>query len=264
MDDLIRRRSRIRACAAGLLTVALVVGGCGSDDDERSGGGGEVVVSAATSLTEAFNAYGAKFDAAEARFSFAGSDELATQIRSGAKPDVFASANTRLPDELFQEGVVEQPVVFATNRLVLAVPNDSDKVRSLGDLVSKQVTLAIGAADVPIGSYTRRVLDALPAADETKILSNVKTKEPNVGGIAAKLTQNAVDAGFLYITDVEATNGRLKAIELPAKLQPEVAYGVAIVKGGRNPEAAQSFIDGLLGGAGADALRDAGFEPPAT
>ena len=62
------------------------------------------------------------------RASFAGSDELAAQIRQGVKPDVFASANTKLPDELFEEGLVEKPVVFAANELVLAVP-----VRRHGD-----------------------------------------------------------------------------------------------------------------------------------
>ena len=41
------------------------------------------------------------------------------------KPDVFASANTKLPDALYRKGLVEKPVVFAANRLVLAVPKDS-------------------------------------------------------------------------------------------------------------------------------------------
>jgi len=264
MNDLIRRGRSVSAISAVLIALALVAGGCGSGDKKTSDGNGELVVSAATSLTKAFNAYGEKFTQAKAQFSFAGSDELATQIHAGAKPDVFASANTKLPDELYKAKLIEKPVVFAANRLVLAVPKDSDKVGSLDDLTKTGVTLAIGAKDVPVGSYTRKVLGGLSAGEQKKILANVKTEEPNVGGIAAKLTQGAVDAGFLYITDVQATNGRLKAIELPAKLQPQVAYGVAIVKGTRNPKAAQSFIDGLLDGAGADALRDAGFEPPPT
>ena len=38
------------------------------------------------------------------------------------KPDVFAAANTKLPDELYAKGLVEKPVEFAGNRLVIAVP----------------------------------------------------------------------------------------------------------------------------------------------
>ena len=92
----------------------------------------------------------------------------------------------------------------------------------------------------------------------------MRSNEPDVGGISGKLTQGAVDAGFLYITDVDATNGRLRALELPAKLQPEVAYGIAIVKGTKHHGAAEDFVDGLLDGDGAAALGKAGFEPPPT
>jgi len=219
-------------------------------------------VSAAASLKSALTSYGESFTQAKARFSFAGSDELAAQIRKGAKPDVFASANTKLPDELFAEKRVEKPTVFAANRLVLAVAADSDKLRSLEDVAGDKLSVAIGAASVPIGSYTRKVLARLDAGTRKAILANVRTEEPDVAGISAKLQQGAADAGFLYFTDVQAANGKLKAIELPGSLQPQVAYGVAIVKGAGNREAAQAFIDGLLKGAGVDALREAGFKAP--
>jgi molybdate transport system substrate-binding protein len=152
--------------------------------------------------------------------------------------------------------------VFAGNRLVLAVPADSHEIGSLADLGRGGVTLAVGAEDVPVGTYTRAVLDKLPADQSRAILANVRTEEPDVAGITGKLTQRAVDAGFLYVSDVRATDGALKAIELPARLQPDVAYGVAVVKGAKEPEAARAFVAGLLDGAGAQALKDAGFEPP--
>jgi molybdate transport system substrate-binding protein len=247
---------RSRGLVVAVLLIALA--GCGSSGDDR----GEVLVSAATSLKSAFTSYGEQFDDAEAQFSFAGSDELAAQIRTGAKPDVFASANTKLPDELFEQGLVERPRVFAANRLVLAVPAEDAEVGSLADLKAKGVTIAIGSAAVPVGAYTRKVLDRLGAAERRAILANVRSEEPDVGGISAKLGQGAADAGFLYVTDVTATNGRLKAIELPAALQPEVAYGVAIVKGAPHRAAALRFVAGLVQGAGADALKAAGFAPP--
>ena len=40
------------------------------------------------------------------RLSFAGSDELAAQIRQGVKPDVYAAANTKLPDALHEKGLL--------------------------------------------------------------------------------------------------------------------------------------------------------------
>ena len=246
-----------RAAAAAILVATLVVAGCGSDDSSD----GDLLVSAATSLKTAFTSYGADFADADAQLSFAGSDELAAQIRSGAKPDVFASANTKLPDALYADGLVEKPQVFASNRLVLAVPAGTKRVRSISDLSDKGVTIAIGAPSVPIGAYTRKVLDRLDASARAAILANVRSNEPDVGGIAAKLGQKAVDAGFLYVTDVTASGGRLTAIELPAALAPSVDYGVAIVKGAPHRKAAQAFVTGLLDGAGPGALRAAGFGP---
>ena len=219
-------------------------------------------MSAAASLKAAFTEYGKQFPDADVRFSFAGSDELAAQIEQGVKPDVYAAANTKLPDELHEKDLVEKPTVFAGNGLVLAVPAGSDNVTSLEDLTKEGVTIAIGQEDVPVGSYTRTVLDKLPAEQSEAILANVRSEEPDVAGITGKLTQGAVDAGFLYASDVAATDGALKAIELPGDLQPEVAYGAAVVTGAKEPELAQQFIDGLLDGAGAQALEDAGFLPP--
>ena len=245
---MVRRRS--------LVVVAALLAGCGSSS---SGADGPVVVSAATSLKPALTSYDVP---GGARLSFGGSDELAAQIRAGAKPDVFASANTKLPDALYAEGLVERPRVFAANRLVLAVPASGSPVRAVADAARPGVKVVVGAKDVPVGAYTRTVLERLPPAQARAILRNVRSEEPDVGGVVGKLAQGAADAGFVYVTDVHAAGGRLRAIALPDALQPRVRYGVAVVRGARHAAAARRFVDGLLSGAGARALRAAGFEQP--
>jgi molybdate transport system substrate-binding protein len=241
------------------ILLALALGACGGGDPA---GTPELTVSAAASLKTAFTSYGTQFSPARARFSFAGSDALAAQIEQGVKPDVYAAANTKLPDELYRKGLVEKPTIFAGNELVLAVPADSTKVKSLDDLTNPGVKIAIGDEEVPVGSYTRTALDKLPPAQRDAILANVRSEEPDVSGITGKLTQGAVDAGFLYVSDVRATDRTLKAIALPDAVQPAVAYGVAVVKGAKHPQQARAFVDGLVNGAGAQALKAAGFEPP--
>jgi molybdate transport system substrate-binding protein len=245
-----------------LVCLALLAG-CGSDDSTSSSASKPpLIVSAAASLKTAVTDYGGSFEPATVRASFAGSDELAAQIRQGVKPDVFASANTKLPDQLYAEGLVEKPVVFAANQLVLAVPASGAKVASLDDLAKSGITIAMGSESVPVGSYTRKVLDGLPAGEKRAILANVRSNEPDVGGVVGKVAQGAVDAGFVYVTDVQAAGGELKPIDLPADLKPQVSYGVAVVKGAKHPEQAKAFVDGLLKGAGRDALDRAGFLPP--
>lgn len=237
--------------------LALPVSGCGGDDSGEPGRPG-LRVAAAQSLQGAFEDYGERFEAADTLFAFAGSDVLAAQIRQGVKPDVYAAANTQLPKQLYAEGLLERPVVFAGNRLVLAVPGASP-IDGLEDLAQGGTALAIGAESVPVGDYTRELLDRLPEERRDAILANVRSSEPDVSGIVGKLTQGAADAGFLYVTDIIPVRDRVRVIELPARLQPAVEYAAAVVKGAREPEAARRFIDGLV--ADNPSLRDAGFLP---
>jgi molybdate transport system substrate-binding protein len=243
-----------------LSLLASALAGCGHD---ASGSASSTLrVSAAASLKQAFTQYGETFDAARARFSFAGSDELAAQIRAGARPDLFAAANAKLPAALYADGLVERPVAFARNRLVLAVPAHGAKVHTLEDLASGGVAIAMGAPSVPVGAYTRKVLGGLPAAQRRAILAHVRSNEPDVAGVVGKVSQGAVDAGFVYVTDVQAAGDRLHAIELPSNLSPAVVYEAAVVKGTEHPEQARAFLRGLVSGAGARALVDAGFAHP--
>jgi molybdate transport system substrate-binding protein len=247
----------VKRALVALLVLALA--GCGDDDGgEATAAKPRLVVSAASSMTEALKTCSPEFPDAIVRLSFAGSDELAAQIRQGVKPDVYAAANTRLPDELHAEGLLEQPVEFATNTFVLAVPGDAE-ITSVEDLTAGGVKIAIGSESVPIGSYTRESLAKLPPAQEQAILANVRSNEPDVKGIVGKLTQGAADAGFVYLTDVNATNGQLKAIELPPELEPQVTYAAGVVDGAKQPAEAQAYVDELVQGGCADALRQAGF-----
>jgi molybdate transport system substrate-binding protein len=242
---------------------ALVPAACGDDDESSAssdGGKPRLVVSAASSMTEALEACGPDFEDATVRLQFAGSDELAAQVRQGVKPDVYAAANTKLPDELNKEGLLSKPIEFATNEFVLAVPHGSE-IQSIDDLTADDLKIAIGSNDVPIGSYTRETLARLPAEQEQGILDNVRSNEPDVKGIVGKLTQGAADAGFVYVTDVNATGGELEAIKLPADLQPTVTYGAGVVEGATQPEEAQTFVDQLVDGPCAEALEAAGFGP---
>jgi molybdate transport system substrate-binding protein len=242
-----------------------VAAGCGDDADDGSGSDQptRLVVSAASSMTEALESCAPRFGDAEnadVRLSFAGSDELAAQIRQGAKVDVYAAANTRIPDELHADDLLSTPVEFATNEFVLAVPKDSN-IGSLEDLTKEGTTIVIGSESVPIGAYTRETLAKLPPDQEKSILANVRSNEPDVKGIIGKLTQGAADAGFVYVTDVNATNGDLKAIKLAKDLEPNVTYGAGVVKQAEQPELANTFVEGLTEGDCAQALADAGFSP---
>jgi molybdate transport system substrate-binding protein len=246
-----------------LVGASLLLAACGSNSSKSGGGKPTITVSAAASLKKAFTTYGTQFSDASARFSFAGSDTLAAQIEQGVKPDVFASANTKLPNLLYRKGLVDKPVVFAANKLVLAVPAGSTKVKSLADAEKRGVVLVVGTSTVPVGDYTNAVLARLAPTQRRAVLTNVKDREPDVTDIVGKLTEGAADAGFLYTTDVKAASGKLKAIDLPANVQPRVAYGVAVLRRATHPTQAHQFVVGLLSGTGrSDLLADGFLSPP--
>ena len=142
-----RRVSALVALAAAATAVATAGALAGARQ-------AQLTVLAASSLTNVLP----QIDSAP-RYSFAGSDTLAGQLRLGAPADVFAAANTSLPAALYQAGLVEKPVVFAANRLVLITPRSNPAgIASVYDLRRPGVKLIVGAPTVPIGAYTRTVL----------------------------------------------------------------------------------------------------------
>jgi molybdate transport system substrate-binding protein len=199
--------------------LGLVVG-CGGSDAASE----PLDVYAAASLAEVFP----EIDPG-GRFSFAGSDELATQIREGAPADVYAAASSKYPQELFKEGLVDEPVTFATNHLVLVVPRaNPGAIESVEDVLQPGTRLVIAAEGVPVGDYTRTVLETLGLSDA---LANVVSNEDDVKGVAGKVALGEADAGFVYATDVTPVADRVRAFELPDGAQPRIEYQVAVVTG---------------------------------
>jgi molybdate transport system substrate-binding protein len=218
--------------------------------------GEPLTVYAAASLTEAFP----RVDPT-ARFQFAGSNQLALQIRQGAPADVFASASPLHTQQLYREGLIERPRTFATNSLVLAVPrrNPAD-IHTVQDLARRpKLRLVVAGPKAPIGLYTREVLKRLGLLP---VLRKAVSHEPDVKGIVGKLAVGEADAGFVYATDVKAASSRLTAIPIPRRGQPTVRYEVAVVKRADREGAGWSFVADLLGAHGRRELRRAGFGLP--
>jgi molybdate transport system substrate-binding protein len=238
-------------CIGIALAILSLATGCGGGDSSDE----PIDVYAAASLAEVFPQLDPR-----ARFSFAGSDELATQVREGAPADVYAAASSKYPQELFEEGLVEEPVTFASNRLVLIVPRANPAaVESAEDVLQRGTRLVVAAEGVPVGDYTRTVLETLGL---TAALDNVVSNEDDVKGVAGKVALGEADAGFVYATDVTAVEDRVLALELPEGAQPPIEYQAAVVVGTDDEDAARAFVEMLGSPVGRDALESAGFVVP--
>lgn len=236
---------------AVLAALALLVGIAGTARAASS-----PTVFAAASLTEVFP----KIDSS-ARFSFAGSNTLALQIRQGAPADVFASAAPNVTRELFRDGLVDRPRFLAFNRLALIVPrsNPAD-IDSVYDLNRDGIKLVVAAARVPVGAYTRTVLRNLGL---TSALRNVVSNEQDVKDVLGKVVLGEADAGFVYVTDARVARSQLTQIPIPVFAQPKVRYEIAVVASSSNKAAARAFVAKATGKTGRKLLADAGFRFPA-
>jgi molybdate transport system substrate-binding protein len=194
------------------------------------------------------------------RYSFAGSDQLAFQITQGAPADVYAAASPKYPEQLYANGLLYKPRVFATNELVLIVPkaNDAD-IRSVFDLRRNGLRVVIGAKGVPVGDYARKALATLGLSS---VLKNVVSEETDVKSVVAKVVLGEADAGFVYRTDALAAKRDLRELKLPARARPKIEYELAVVKATKHLQAATAFVSRVLSAPGRLALRRAGFGAP--
>jgi molybdate transport system substrate-binding protein len=249
---------------ASLLAVGSLAA-CGSDDS--SGGGASSTkkvtlrVFAAASLTGSFTELGRQFEAdhpgTTVEFNFGPSSGLAEQIGSGAPVDVFASASPSNMDTVVRDGDAEDPKDFATNSMEIAVPPDNPaKISTLADLAEGSVKVALCQAEVPCGKVAGEVLS------KARLTVKPATEEVDVKSVLTKVSLGEVDAGVVYVTDVQAAGDKVKGIEIPTEQNASTTDPIATLAKSEHTEEADEFVDLVLSDAGTKVLEGAGFESP--
>jgi len=249
-------RTPARRLASAAVVAALCVGltaASGAAQPQRSAAG--ITVYAAASLTQAFPVI-----APGNTYSFAGSNTLEAQIANGAPADVFASANTSIPAAMYAQGLIEKPVDFTRNTLVIVVPKSNPAgIHSIYDLTKPGVSIDIANSAVPVGSYTLQVWNQMGLT--SALMPNVVSQETDVTTVLSKIASNQADAGFVYSTDAETVPTQVTVIPVPAWAQPKVVYAMAVVTKSPNQAAAQAFVNQVLSASGQAVMRKFGFLP---
>jgi molybdate transport system substrate-binding protein len=271
---------RVRNRAVRALLVALLLVGAGAALSlQRVRGApavqaGNVNVAAAASLTDAFGELGGLFESqnpgSRVVFNFGPSSGLRTQIEQGAPADVFASADQAQMDLAQANGVITgEPRVFARNALVLVLPRDNPgRLTALDDLARPGLRLVSTAPQVPIGAYTRQMLQTM-SQDPTygadfadRVLANVRSEELDVRALLTKVALGEGDGGVVYATDVTPQVApEVQVIAIPEVFNVVAAYPIAVVQGARQPALGQRFVDFVLSDAGQAVLARYNFQP---
>ncbi|MFF7177575.1 molybdate ABC transporter substrate-binding protein [Streptomyces sp. NPDC008121] len=265
-----RRRTAAVLTAALLVPLAACGDGDGDGDGTKDSGGkatasapgvpeADLTVLAAASLTDVFKTAGAAYEkkhpGTTVTFSFAGSQELAAQVKQGAPADALVTADTKTMDGLKAD--TGAPAVIAKNRLVIATgegnPKKIDELKDLGDSGLKVV---LAAPEVPAGRYSAKILDA------QKITVKPVSQEPNVRAVLSKVELGEADAGLVYKTDAEKSADKVDAVAIPDDQNAIAEYPAATLKASKNSAAAAAFVAWLGTPEAQKILRDAGFQQP--
>lgn len=250
-----------------------LLAGCGVAPAPAPASGGTLTVFAAASLTDAFNAMGKAFEAAnpgaKVAFSYAGSQQLAQQIGQGAPADVFASANTAQMDAAIKTGRVttETQRTFARNRLVVILPKDNKAgIQELKDLAKPALKIVLADKAVPVGGYALDYLRKASATPELgatysqTVLANVVSYEQDVKAVLSKVALGEADAGIVYATDVQGdAAAKVSRIDIPDALNTVATYPIAVLNDSKNAGLAKKFMSFVLAPEGQNILAKYGF-----
>lgn len=237
-----------------LLAIAVIAGlsvsttACSSDDD------GSIRVMAAASLVDVMNplsgAYGEQHDGASVQVDAAASSALVQRLKSGAKADVLITADTTTMDQAVADGLAADPVVVATNELVIVVPRGNPAgVTGLDFFATAGNRSVICAAEVPCGRAAEQAIDAAGGTPHPV------SRAVDVRAALGAVTSGEADAALVYQTDAASAGDQVDVIEIPDA--PVNEYPAAALTGG-----GEDFVHLLTSREGRRILQNAGFGTP--
>lgn len=223
---------------------------------------GELDVFAAASLTDALGEIGREWERAaglRVAFNFAGSNDLARQIRAGAPADVFVSADSAQMDALEQAGLVlaARRVDLLSNLLVVVVPQDADWRPASASELRRARRLALADPEaVPAGIYARRWLERLGLWAE---LRERVVPALDVRAALAAVEAGHAEAGVVYRTDAALARRVTVALTVPRAEGPQITYVAAPLVGSKHADAAAAFVRHLRSARAARVFERHGF-----
>ena len=271
---------------SSLMLGVMVLSGCATQQGAApvkapAAGADPVQVYAAGSLRDALTEIAQDHEARTGQkvvLTFAASGLLRERIEQGAPAQVFASADTKHPQRLANQGQWQAPVVFTRNTLC-ALAQGAVAVTPetlLSTMLQPQVRLGISTPKAdPAGDYAWALFqkaDALqPGATvrlETKALQltgGAQSAQAPAGRntYAWVMEQNRADVFLTYCTNAVAARAEvpsLQVVAVPEALQVGAAYGLTVRAGA--PAQAQAFAQAVLQPPAQAVFRRLGFAAP--
>jgi molybdate transport system substrate-binding protein len=224
-----------------------------------------ITVSAASDLTPAFHAIGARFEeetGVGVDFNFGSTGQLTQQIVAGAPVDVFAAANVTYIEQLAGEDLIipDTQVVYGQGRIVLwTAPVTDLSVTSLEQLIDPEIErIAIANPDhAPYGVAAREALESAGIWDEVQ--DRLVFGENVTDTLRLAQTGN-VDVAIVALSLALDSDGEWTLVD--GDLHAPIDQALAVIAGTPREAEARAFADFVMSDEGREIMRRYGFVLP--
>jgi molybdate transport system substrate-binding protein len=194
--------------------------------------------------------------------TYGAGSEMGNRIRAGATGDLLI-APEEFTDPLIKDGkiVAGSRVEFARSGSGVAVRagapkpdiSSSEKFRD-ALLAARTVSFSQGAS----GLLFMSALDSLGIAEQIKAKAVMPQPGELVGAVVAR---GAAEIGVQQFSELLPVTGIDIVGPLPGNLQRMIVYGVSVLPGTTQPEAAKAFVNFLRSETAAPIIKKKGMEP---
>ncbi|MFD2922793.1 molybdate ABC transporter substrate-binding protein [Halobacillus naozhouensis] len=199
--------------------------------------------------------------------TFAGTQIVRTQLEQGANADLFLSADLGHIEAVKKQDLIDEFFPVSNNHVVIVVPKDNRAgIQSLKDLADQNIKLVIGTDTVPIGKYTRQVLENAKVTYgkdfSEKVMSNVVSLETNVKQVLQKVSMGEAEAGVVYRSDVTPEFlKKVKIVEIPEEHNVVATNYISVPNQAPNKDLAEKFMQLMLSDKGQEIFVKYKYDP---
>lgn len=204
------------------------------------------------------------------RLNGAASSALVSQLELGGRADLLATADARWMQAAHDKSLVGDATAIATSSLAVVVSTKgggSAIVRSPLNLASPGVRVVLAGPDVPLGRYSRQLLDRLAGVEgygpdfPARVQLGVISQELSAAGVLSKLRLGEADAGIIYRSQLlEDSSGTVRELPTPGARTIVASYYLAMTTSPADSLDAGRFMDLVTSATGQAVLDRHGFE----
>jgi molybdate transport system substrate-binding protein len=221
-----------------------------------------ITIAAAASLSESLLEMESMIEEAypeiDVLFHFGGSGSLRNQIIQGAPIDLFLFASKQDTEILTNQKQTKKVSILLENRLAVIQPAESN-LPSFNDFLKSDRKIAIGTPEtVPAGMYAKEWLDSIGVWNEVKDRI-IFTKD--VLHVKMLVETKAVDAGIVYVSDLEKNDKISVLEEIDPSLHSPIEYYIGIIENEQSDDAKEKVYQFLLSDKAIDVFQTHGFIP---